>query len=99
MSLIMGKRYDIPAFSQHLNAFCDDDRGPVLQRTGTARKFRLRFVNPLLQPFVLLKGVSDGMVTMPQLSDYFTTMAGAAVRWNGLLYSLTPHKHTKARPK
>lgn len=77
MSLIMCKRYDIPAFSQHLNAFCDDDRGPVLQRTGTARKFRFRFVNPLLQPFVLLKGVSDGMVTMEQLSEYFEAMTAA----------------------
>lgn len=80
MSLIMGKRYDIPAFSQHLNAFCDDDRGPVLQRTGTARKFRFRFVNPLLQPFVMLRGVADSMVTIQQLNDYFAGMASTALR-------------------
>jgi ABC-type cobalamin/Fe3+-siderophores transport system ATPase subunit len=77
MTLIMGKRYDIPAFSQHLNSFCDDDRGPVLQRTGTARKFRFRFVNPLLQPFVILKGLSDGVVTIEQLNAYFALPAVA----------------------
>ncbi|MFL6331932.1 MAG: AAA family ATPase [Pyrinomonadaceae bacterium] len=71
MTLIMCKRYDIPAFSQHLNAFCDEERGPVLQRTGTARKFRFRFINPLLQPFVILRGLSDGLVTIEQLNTYF----------------------------
>lgn len=60
---IMGKPYDIPAFTQHLNASCDESRGPVFQRTGTARRYRFRFVNPLLQPYVLMKGVSSKMIS------------------------------------
>lgn len=57
LSKIMGRPYEIPAFSQHLNAFCDHGRGPVLQRTGTARRYRFRFINPLLQPYVLMNGI------------------------------------------
>lgn len=62
MSLIMGKQYEIPAFSQHLNAFCEDSRGRILQRTGTARRFRFRFTNPLMQPYVIMSGLNSGLI-------------------------------------
>ena len=48
LSAIMGRPYDIPAFSQHLNELSEGSRGPVLQKAGTSRKFRFRFINPLL---------------------------------------------------
>jgi len=59
----MKKPYEIPAFSQHLNAFCENARGPVLQRTGTARRYRFRFENPLMQPFVIMDGIKKGLIT------------------------------------
>lgn len=73
LSAIMGKPYDIPAFSQHLNELSDPDggRGPILQKTGTARKFRFRFINPLLQPYVIMKGIAEGMIDS-ELLDQFT---------------------------
>jgi nucleoside-triphosphatase THEP1 len=67
MSRIMKRKYEIPAFSQHLNAFCDEERGPILQRTGTKRRFRFRFINPLLQPFVIMRGVDEGMISEDEL--------------------------------
>ncbi len=69
LSAIMGRPYDIPAFSQHLNELSDPDgdRGPVLQKAGTSRKFRFRFINPLLQPYVVLRGLADGMISMGQM--------------------------------
>jgi len=63
LSGIMGRPYEIPAFSQHLNAFCEPARGPVLQRIGTARRFRFRFENPLMQPFVVMDGIRKGLIT------------------------------------
>ena len=62
LARIMKKRYEIPAFSQHLNAFCEDIRGAVLQRTGTARRYRFRFENPLMQPFVIMDGLKKGLI-------------------------------------
>jgi Holliday junction resolvasome RuvABC ATP-dependent DNA helicase subunit len=62
LSGIMGKAYEIPAFSQHLNAFCESARGPVLQRTGTTRRYRFRFENPLMQPFVVMDGIRKGLI-------------------------------------
>jgi len=57
----MGKPYEIPGFSQHLDKFCNDtSRGPVLEKAGTSRRFRFRFKNPLLQPYVIMRGLADG---------------------------------------
>lgn len=62
MSRIMKKRYDIPSFARHLNHFCEAGRGAVLQRTGVKRRYRFRFANPLLQPFVIMQGIADGLI-------------------------------------
>jgi Cdc6-like AAA superfamily ATPase len=66
---ITKKAYAIPAFSQHLNAFCESNRGPVLQRSGTARRFRFRFINPLMQPFVAMHGLKNGLITDHSLTS------------------------------
>ena len=65
---ITHKDYGIPAFSQHLNDFCEGSRGPILQKIGVRRRFRFRFINPLIEQFVVLKGISDGMITRDQTS-------------------------------
>ena len=69
LSKIMGRDVDIPAFAKHLNDFSSSVRGPVLQKVGTTRRFRYRFINPLLQPFVILKGVEEGRVTDEMLAQ------------------------------
>lgn len=69
LSKIMQKNYAIPAFSQHLNAFCEEIRGPILKRIGTARKYRFRFENPLMQPFVAMLGLKNGLITDHSLSN------------------------------
>lgn len=60
---ITGKDYDIPTFARHLNEFCHENRGPVLKKYGVSHRFRFRFVNPLMQPFILLKGIANGLIT------------------------------------
>jgi ABC-type thiamine transport system ATPase subunit len=60
--LITGKHYEIPSFSQHLKEFTQLKRGPILQKIGTPRRFRFRFVNPLMQPYIIMKGVAEGKI-------------------------------------
>ena len=67
LSAIMGKRYEIPSFARHLDQFCQAARGPALQRSGAPRHYRYRFVNPLLQPYVVLRALEQGLVTLEQL--------------------------------
>lgn len=57
-------RLDIPNFAQHLTAFCEGERGLILEKLGRKHRFQFRFRNPLMQPFVMLRGYADGMIKM-----------------------------------
>lgn len=59
MSQIMGKPYEIPSFARHLSSFCLAERGRVLRKEGARHRFRYRFTDPLMQPFVIMKGIVD----------------------------------------
>ena len=47
--------------SSYLDALADPGHGNLLQRRGVAQP-RYRFVNPLLQPYVLMRGLAQGDV-------------------------------------
>jgi hypothetical protein len=63
MTRVMRHKYEIAAFSRHLNDFCAKERGPILEKRGYRRRYRFRFLNPLMQPYVLMKGIADGILT------------------------------------
>lgn len=69
MEVIMGRRYEIAAFSQHLNAFTEKERGPVLKRTGTKRKYRYKFVDALLKPYAVMRGLRDELIDEDGLKE------------------------------
>ena len=62
LSKIMGREYDIPAFSRHLSEFIGESRGAILQRKGEPRKYRFRFRDPLMQPFAIMAALSQGLI-------------------------------------
>jgi Cdc6-like AAA superfamily ATPase len=70
MSRIMRRRYEIPAFLRHLGDFCKEDRGPVLERIGIPRRYRYRFRNPLLQPFVITQGLAAELTCRTELDEF-----------------------------
>ncbi len=78
LSEIMGKRYDIPGYSQHLDKFSSDERGKVLEKTGTRRRFRFRFRDPLLQPYVIMRGVAEGTLKGAALARFQKKFHGRA---------------------
>lgn len=85
MSTIMGKPYDIPAFSRHLNDFCEDKRGPVLQRTGFPKRYKFRFINPLLGPYVIMNGLKRGLITDEKLATIRSRVSSSATEQPVLL--------------
>ncbi|HXP67878.1 MAG TPA: ATP-binding protein [Candidatus Dormibacteraeota bacterium] len=60
---------DIQAYIRHLGKFCDGSRGPVLKKEGSIRRFQYKFSDPLMQPYVALKGLADGLITDDQLEQ------------------------------
>jgi len=66
LSRIMKRPYDIPAYSRHLNEFCKEERGPILRKMGTRRRFKFRFLNPMMQPFVLMSAYTQGLINFDE---------------------------------
>jgi hypothetical protein len=66
LEVIAGRKIDIPAFSNHLSQFLEPERGAVLQREGSSRRYFYRFTDPILQPYVILKGLASQLITDEQ---------------------------------
>jgi Cdc6-like AAA superfamily ATPase len=60
MSTIMKRKYDIPAFAGHLAKFCEEGRGGILERKGSKHRYKYRFSNPLVRPYIYLRGIDTG---------------------------------------
>jgi Cdc6-like AAA superfamily ATPase len=58
-------------FSKHLKAFCDNDRGPVLKMYGHEYNWTYRFVNPLLQPYSIMCGLREDLISESELKLNF----------------------------
>ncbi|MET7939099.1 AAA family ATPase [Streptomyces sp. NPDC005302] len=71
MSKLMGRPYEIPAFATHLKAFTEYDRGCVLKREGTERRYTYRFNNPLLQSFAILTSLAEGEIPEEYAAEIF----------------------------
>jgi len=67
LSAIMQKAKGIASFSRHLHDFCGEERGGVLEKTGAAYRFRFRFINPLMQPYVIMQGRAKKLVDRGRL--------------------------------
>jgi hypothetical protein len=64
LCFITKRDYEIPAFARHLKAFSGHGRGPILETKGR----QYRFVTPLMEPYVILRGLRDGLIAESQLS-------------------------------
>ena len=72
-----GKDYKAATFALHMNALCMPERGSVLQKFGTPRNYRYRFSDPMLQPYVILKALSEGVLD-DNTAEVFSTKAQAS---------------------
>jgi hypothetical protein len=67
------KDYDVPNYTYNLGKLSSSERGDVLEKVGDRRP-RYRFRSPLMKPFVLMKGFSDGLISEDRLT---TTPTGS----------------------
>jgi Cdc6-like AAA superfamily ATPase len=63
MSEMLTKDVPISAFQQHLKSFVTQERGNILTRKGRERAYRFRFTDPMMQPYVIMKGIEQGLVS------------------------------------
>ena len=59
---ILGSDIGIDGFNPNLKQFSSTKRGNVLQQIGSERIYRYRFTDPAMQPYVVMKGIQDGLL-------------------------------------
>jgi hypothetical protein len=62
LSAILKRNIGIANFQNHLKEFSTQKRGNIFQRIGEERAYRFRFREPGMQPFVIMRGIRDGIV-------------------------------------
>lgn len=65
LNSILHERKRHAHFDRHLREFISEKRGHILIRRGDERQYRFRFHDPMMQPYVILKGIRDGMIDEP----------------------------------
>jgi Cdc6-like AAA superfamily ATPase len=78
MSAVMGKTYAIASFARHLVEFTQPERGEMLERTGSERRYRYRFRNPLLPPFIVMRGIAEDVISQAEVIRLRGTTVNAA---------------------
>ena len=61
-SAIMKERRRIAHFDKHLRRFCSEDGGNILSKRGGERQQTFRFTDPMMQPYVIMRGIQSGMI-------------------------------------
>jgi DNA polymerase III delta prime subunit len=56
------KDVEISVFQQHLQKFVTPERGNILVRLGRERSYRYRFADPMMQPYIIMKGIEQKLV-------------------------------------
>ncbi len=68
LSRILGKQYTTTsAFNRHLNQFCEESRGNILEKKGVERHYRFRFVNAMMPPYIIMEGLRTEMINFDRL--------------------------------
>jgi len=63
LTSILSEPREIPSFARHLNEFCDESRGPVLVKDGRPKSYQYQFYEPLLRPYVVIRGIADKLIS------------------------------------
>lgn len=61
-SAIMNERKRIAHFEKHLRRFASEEGGDILIKRGGDRQLTFRFSDPMMQPYVIIRGIQEGMI-------------------------------------
>lgn len=69
MARLMSRVIMVNTYLQHLKKLTEDERGPVFEQIGSERRYRYRFINPLMRPYVIARGLQDRMISEQDLEQ------------------------------
>jgi len=63
LRVVTAKRYGIDGYMRHLREFCSEQRGKILEQKGERRRFRFRFRDSIMEPFVIMRGIKERLIS------------------------------------
>lgn len=69
-SVMDGKAYKATTYAFHMNEFCQEKRCRILENTGGEQTPRYRFRDPMMQPYVILRGLNEGRLKTKQWIEF-----------------------------
>jgi hypothetical protein len=64
--------YTAATFAFHMNEFCEDKRGCILQRGGEARNYRYSFTDAMMQPYVIMRALQNDKMSRTTFEKFVT---------------------------
>lgn len=77
---ITGRKYGPASYQRHLDDFAGNRRGPVLKKLGEAGMYRYRFINPMLPPFAVIKGIHEKSLKGEALEEFVLSCSMSPLR-------------------
>lgn len=68
LSDILKRPVTIANFQQHLQMFTTEERSNILVRKGKERAYKYRFRDPMMQPYVIMRGIDERLIPPSSLS-------------------------------
>ena len=68
-SHIRGSAQNVSVIARYLHGLCEENRDTVLQKFGESHTYRYRFTDPVLQPYVLMRGLQSGLLTLEDVNE------------------------------
>ncbi len=62
LTKILGRNIKIANFFPHLEAFCETERGAILEKKGAPKAYKYRFKEPKMQPYVVMRSFTDQLL-------------------------------------
>jgi Holliday junction resolvasome RuvABC ATP-dependent DNA helicase subunit len=76
-SAIMKEKKRIAHFEKHLRRFSSDEGGNILYKRGGERKQQFRFRDPMMQPYVVIRGIQNKLIPEDAKAILFQREQGA----------------------
>ena len=70
LTSIMGKPHKTESFVFHLNQLCKPERGRILRKVEQRRSFRFQFIDPLMQPYIVMKSLENKIISNDVMDNF-----------------------------
>lgn len=68
LTTLLGKKYEVPGIAKNISELCSEARGSVLEKRGRPKNYKYRFKNSMLQPYIIMDGLKNGLLPPSSLS-------------------------------